>query len=161
MNNNAAKAAQTNGATMNTQTELNAQDWNKAGPKLLAGFTEVPVNPNHNRWTNVKDNQITNQATEAFSDLWVAQSTAKTNTKVNITSANNPNQTFPQTQSSPLAHKASKDHNKTQRTKAQRIPHMNWATTYLQNSLPFIHQVIQTQRLTAGFTWHHETGPIA
>ena len=146
---------------MNTQTEQKDQDWNNAGPKLLAGFTEVQVNHNHNKWTNVKDNQITNPATDEFSDLWVAQSTANTNTKVKITSANNQSHTLPLTQSNPLAPKASKDHNKTQRTNAQIIPHMNWATTYLQNSLPFIHQVIQTQRLTAGFTWHHETGPIA
>ena len=91
---------------MNTQTELNAQDWNKAGPKLLAGFTEVQVNHNHNKWTNVNDNQIINPATEAFSDLWVAQSTANTNTKVRITSANNQSHTLPLTQSSPLAPKA-------------------------------------------------------
>ena len=92
MNSRAAKAAQTNGATMNIHTVLKAQSWNNAGPKLLAGFTDVPVNPSHNRWTKVRDNQITNPATEAFSALWVAQSTAKTKTKVRIISANNPSQ---------------------------------------------------------------------
>ena len=91
MNSRAAKAAQISGATINTQTQPNAQSWNKAGPKLLAGFTEVQVNPNPNKWTRVKDNQITNPATEAFSDLLVAHSTAKTNTKVRITSASNHN----------------------------------------------------------------------
>jgi hypothetical protein len=49
LNSKAAKAAQINGATINTRTQPNAQSWNKAGPKLLAGFTDVPVNPNHNR----------------------------------------------------------------------------------------------------------------
>jgi len=97
LNNKAAKAAQINGATMNTQTEQKVQSWkaqlwNNAGPKLLAGFTEVPVSPSHNKWTKVRDNQITNPATGAFSDLLVAQSTAKTKTKVRIISANNPSQ---------------------------------------------------------------------
>jgi hypothetical protein len=49
LNSKAAKAAQIRGATINTQTQPNAQSWNKAGPKLLAGFTEVQVNPNPNK----------------------------------------------------------------------------------------------------------------
>lgn len=127
MNIRAAKAAQTNGATINTQTILNAQSWNNAGQKLLAGFTEVPVNPSHNKWTKVNDNQITNPATEAFSDLWVAQSTAKTKTKVRITSANNPNQAFPLTQFNQFAHRLSNHHNKTPKIKAHKIHQMNCA----------------------------------
>jgi hypothetical protein len=46
LNKHAAKAAQTNGATINTQTRPKAQSWNKAGPKLLAGFTDVQVSHN-------------------------------------------------------------------------------------------------------------------
>jgi hypothetical protein len=72
---------------------------------------------------------MTNQATDQFSDLLVAQSTAKTNTNVKTTSANKPNQTLPQTQSNPLAPKASKDQSKTQRTNAQRIHQINCAST--------------------------------
>jgi hypothetical protein len=54
LNNNAANAAQINGATMKIQTIPNDQShhtnpWNNAGPKLLAGFTEVQVNPSHNK----------------------------------------------------------------------------------------------------------------
>jgi hypothetical protein len=49
LNSKAAKAAQINGATMNTQTQPKAQSWNKAGPKLLAGFTDVQVNHKPNR----------------------------------------------------------------------------------------------------------------
>ncbi len=128
MNSKAAKAAQISGATMNTQTQPKAQSWNKAGPKLLAGFTDVPVNPNHNRWTRVKDNQMTNPATEAFSDLLVAQSTAKTKTKVRIISASNHSQILPLTQSNPFAHKLSNDDSNTQRIRAQRIHQMNCAT---------------------------------
>ena len=128
MNSKAAKAAQINGATMNTQTQPNAQSWNKAGPKLLAGFTDVPVNHSHNRWTRVKDNQITNPATDAFSDLLVAQSTAKTKTKVRIISANNPNRTLPLTQSSPFAHKLLNHHNKAASIRAHKIHQINCAT---------------------------------
>lgn len=146
---------------MNTQTELIAQSWNKAGPKLLAGFTEVHVSHSHNRWTSVNDNQITNPATDAFSDLFVAQSTAKTKTKVRITSASNPNQTFPLTQSNPFAHKLSNDDSNTQSIKAQRIHQMNCAIMYSQHSLAFIFHAKNTHKLTAGFTWHHEIGPIA
>ena len=127
MNKHAAKAAQTNGATINTQTHPKAQSWNKAGPKLLAGFTDVQVSHNPSKWTKVSDNQITNPATDAFSDLFVAHSTAKTKTKVRITSANIPSQTFPLTQSSPFAHKLSNDDSNTQRIRAQKIPHMNYA----------------------------------
>lgn len=127
MNRRAAKVAQTNGAMINTQTVLIAQSWNKAGQKLLAGFTEVHVNPSHNKWTRVRDNQITNQATEAFSDLLVAHSTAKTKTKVRITSANNHSQTFPLTQSNQFAHKLSNDENSTHRISAHKIHQMNWA----------------------------------
>ena len=112
---------------MNTQTDPKAQSWNKAGPKLLAGFTEVPVNPNHKRCTRVNDNQITSHATEEFSDLLVAQSTANTNTKVKITSANNPSQAFPPTPSNPFAHKLPNPHNKTPRIKAHKIHPINWA----------------------------------
>jgi hypothetical protein len=71
---------------------------------------------------------MTNPATEAFSDLFVAQSTAKTKTKVRIISANNPNRTLPLTQSNPFAHKLSNDDSNTQRIRAQRIPQMNCAT---------------------------------
>ena len=132
MNRRAAKAAQINGATMNTQTEQKVQSWkaqlwNKAGQKLLAGFTEVPVNHNHSKWTNVKDNQMTNPATEAFSDLCVAQSTAKTKTKVRIISANNHNQISPFTQSSQFAHSLLNDDSITQRIKAHKIHQMNCA----------------------------------
>jgi hypothetical protein len=49
LNNRAAKVAQISGATINTQTQPKAQSWNKAGPKLLAGFTEVQVNPKPNK----------------------------------------------------------------------------------------------------------------
>jgi hypothetical protein len=49
LNKQAANDAQINGAMINIQTKLKAQSWNNAGPKLLAGFTDVPVNPNHNR----------------------------------------------------------------------------------------------------------------
>ena len=128
MNSKAANAAQISGATMNTQTQPKVQSWNKAGPKLLAGFTDVQVSHKPNRWTKVNDNQITNPATDAFSDLFVAQSTAKTKTKVRIISANNPNRTLPLTQSNPFAHKLSNDDSNTQRIRAQRIPQMNCAT---------------------------------
>jgi len=114
---------------MNTQTELKAQSWNNAGQKLLAGFTEVQVNPNHNKWTKVNDSQITNHATELFSDLLVAPSTANTKTKVKITSANNPNQTFQFTQSNQFAHKLLNDDNNTQRIKAHKIHQINCAIT--------------------------------
>jgi hypothetical protein len=128
LNNRAANAAQINGATINIHTQLNAQSWNNAGPKLLAGFTEVPVNHSHRRWTKVNDNQITSPATDEFSDFWVAQSTAKTKTKVRIISANNHNQTFQLTQSNPFAHKLSKLPNNTPKINAHRIPQINWAT---------------------------------
>jgi len=90
----AARAAHTNGAMIKIHTDQNAHVWNNAGQKLLAGFTEVQVNHNHNKWTNVNDAQITIPATEEFSCLDVAQRTANTNTNVRIISANNPSQGF-------------------------------------------------------------------
>ncbi|MBR7037345.1 hypothetical protein IKI14_05910 [bacterium] len=59
--------------------------------------------------------------------MFVAHSTANTKTKVRITSANNPSQTFPLTQSNPFAHRLSNDDSNTQRIRAQRIPQMNCA----------------------------------
>jgi hypothetical protein len=58
----------------------------------------------------------------------VAHSTAKTNTKVKIISANNHNKTFPSTQSNPFAHKLSNHHNKTPKTNAHKIHQINCAT---------------------------------
>jgi hypothetical protein len=68
---------------------------------------------------------MTKPATEAFSDLFVAQSTAKTKTKVRITSANNHSQTFPLTQSNPFAHKLPNQENNTQRIRAHKIHPIN------------------------------------
>jgi hypothetical protein len=45
----AARAAHTNGAMIKIHTDQNAHVWNNAGQKLLAGFTEVQVNHNHNK----------------------------------------------------------------------------------------------------------------
>ena len=136
--------------------------WNRAGPKLLAGFTEVPVNHSHNRWTNVKARPITIHATDQFSLFDVAQSTANTKTNVNTISANNHSHILQFTQSNPFAHNAEKLHPKiTASNTAHMIHQTNWANTYCQNSFAFIHHVIHTHRLTAGFTWHPETGQIA
>ena len=82
--------------------------WNSAGPKLLAGFTEVQVNPSHSKWTKVKARPITIPATDPFSLFDVAQSTAVTNTNVNTISANNHNRIFQSTSFNPFAHKAEK-----------------------------------------------------
>ena len=127
MNRHAANVAQINGATMKIHTQLKAQSWNRAGPKLLAGFTDVHVSHSHNKWTRVNDNQITIHATDEFSDLLVAQSTAKTKTKVRITSANIHSQILPLTQSSPFAHRLLKEDNNTQRISAPKIQPMNCA----------------------------------
>ena len=136
--------------------------WNRAGPKLLAGFTDVPVSHSHNKWTNVKARPITIHATDQFSLFDVAQSTANTNTNVNTISANNHNKILQFTQSNPFAHSAEKLHpNIIASNTAQIIHPTNWAKTYCQNSFVFIHHVIQTHKLTAGFTWHPETGQIA
>jgi hypothetical protein len=70
---------------------------------------------------------MTNHATEEFSDLFVAQSTAKTKTKVRIISANNPNRTLPLTQSSPFAHKLPNHHNKAASIRAHKIHQINCA----------------------------------
>ena len=152
MNRQAANAAQINGATMKIHTQLKAQSWNNAGPKLLAGFTEVPVNHSHNRCTKVSDNQITNQATDESSDLFVAQSTAKTKTKVRIISANIHNQILPLTQSNPFAHRLLNDHSSTHRIRAHKIHQINCAIMYIQHSLNFIFPDKYTHKLTAGFT---------
>jgi hypothetical protein len=46
----AANAHPISGATMNIQTTfIAARPSNNAGPKLLAGFTDVPVSPSHNK----------------------------------------------------------------------------------------------------------------
>ena len=67
LNTNEAKAEPTNGATINTQTCFKAvPPKNKAGAKLLAGFTEVPVSGIPKICTNVSVKPITIPATEDF-----------------------------------------------------------------------------------------------
>lgn len=55
---------------MKIQTTLSAAiHSNKAGQKLLAGLTDVPVNHNHNKWTSTSDNQITIPAILLYSSF--------------------------------------------------------------------------------------------
>ena len=60
LNSVAAKAPPTNGDIINTQTCLRASPpRNSAGAKLLAGFTDVPVNGIPIKCTNTKVKPIT------------------------------------------------------------------------------------------------------
>ena len=79
---------------MNTQTcaigrLFPANSIISAGPKLLAGFTEVPVNGIPKICTSVRVSPITKPATAAFSILDVTPIIAMTNTNVRITSTRN------------------------------------------------------------------------
>ena len=68
---------------MNSQTCSKASPpCNKAGAKLRAGFTEVPVIPIPNKCTRVSVKPITIPATALFSFLAVVNST--TDTKINV-----------------------------------------------------------------------------
>ena len=124
-----------------------------AGPKLLAGFTDVPVNQSPRRWTSTKDNPITNPAILLYSFFDVTPSTENTNTNVRIISTITPSQIFPFTPSRPLLHSIVKSrHRNIHRKNAQSIPQRNCATRYRRKSFVFIHPVIHTPRLTAGLT---------
>ena len=125
----AARAHQANGATMKIQTTLSAAiHSNKAGQKLLAGLTDVPVNHNHNKWTSTSANQITIPAILLYSSFDVTQRIVYTKTKVRMISASNPIRIFQSTLSNPLAPRTEKSHHKRiHRIKAQIIPQINWA----------------------------------
>ena len=71
----AARAEPINGATINTQTWANASPpKNKAGAKLLAGFTDVPVKGMPIIWTKARVKPITIPATD---DLLSSEVTPK------------------------------------------------------------------------------------
>ena len=84
----AATAPPTSGATMNSHTWLSAvPPTTRAGPRLRAGLTEVPVIAMPMRWTTVRLKPMTMPAVAALAILLVAPSTAKTNRAVSMTSA--------------------------------------------------------------------------
>ena len=116
---------------MKIQTTLSAAiHSNKAGQKLLAGLTDVPVNQSPNRWTRTRANQITIPAIVLYSSFEVTQRIAYTNTKVRITSASNHVKILQFTQSNPLAPSTEKSrHKRIHRMKAPKIHQMNWAAT--------------------------------
>ncbi len=77
------------GAKINTQTCCNACPPRKrAGAKLCAGFTDVPVKGIPKMCTNARVKPITIPATAPFSAFLVTPSTVNTNTKVKIISTN-------------------------------------------------------------------------
>ncbi len=83
----AATAPPTSGATMNSHTWLRAvPPTMRAGPRLRAGLTDVPVIGIPMRWTTVRLKPMTMPAVAAFAVLLVAPSTAKTNRAVRMTS---------------------------------------------------------------------------
>ena len=62
---------------------------NNAGPKLLAGFTDVPVKWIPKMWIRVNDNPITNPAIVLFEIFEVTPRITNTNTNVKMISINN------------------------------------------------------------------------
>ena len=83
----AATAPPTSGATMNSHTWLRAvPPTMRAGPRLRAGFTDVPVIGIPMRWTTVRERPMTMPAVAAFAVLLVAPRTAKTKKAVRTTS---------------------------------------------------------------------------
>ena len=80
----------TRGARTNTHTFVMASPPTKsAGPKLLAGFTLVPVRGIPTRWTSTRASPITIPATLLFSVFDVTPSIAITKTNVKIISIRN------------------------------------------------------------------------
>ena len=72
---------------MNTHTfERASPPTNNAGPKLLAGFTDVPVKEIPRICTRVSERPITIPATALLLSFEVTPKTAITNTNVRITS---------------------------------------------------------------------------
>jgi hypothetical protein len=73
----------TSGATMNSHTWLSAvPPTMRAGPRLRAGFTDVPVIGIPMRWTTVRVSPITMAAVAAFPSLLVTPRMTKTNSAV-------------------------------------------------------------------------------
>lgn len=129
----AAIAAPIRGAAMNSQTcvigtEFPTNELIKAGPKLLAGFTDVPVSGIPKICTRVKVKPITRPAIELFSLFDVTPKTAITNTKVKMISTANACvmlifKALPAAK--PLAPKPEFASSKTIRTSAPAIPPRN------------------------------------
>ena len=83
----AAKIPPNSGATIKTQTFVRvAPPTNNAGPKLRAGFTEVPVNEMPNICTKVRDKPITIPETVLLLSFEVTPKIDITKTKVKIIS---------------------------------------------------------------------------
>ena len=131
LNVHAANAHQHSGATINIRTTFKlAKPSKRAGQKLLAGFTDVPVNHSQRRWTRTNANHITIPAILLYSSFEVTHRIVYTNTKVRMISASNQSKIFQSTLSNPLDQRTEKSrHNSTQRINAPKIPHMNWAST--------------------------------
>ena len=77
----------TSGATMNSQTWLRASPPTmRAGPRLRAGLTEVPVMAMPIRWTITRVKPMTSPAVVALAVLAVTPRITNTNKAVKMTS---------------------------------------------------------------------------
>ena len=86
----AATIAPTSGATMNSHTWLSAvPPTTSAGPRLRAGFTEVPVSGMPMRCTITSAKPMATPAAPWIAALWVANRTTITKMAVRTTSIRN------------------------------------------------------------------------
>ncbi len=86
----AARIPPTSGATMKSQTWLSAvPPTTSAGPRLRAGFTEVPVSGIPMRWTITRAKPMATPAAPWMAALCVANSTTETKIVVSTTSIRN------------------------------------------------------------------------
>lgn len=140
-----------------------------AGPRLRAGFTDVPVSGMPTRWTTASAMPMGRPSKPTTATRWVTASTTKTKRNVRITSVTKaPKMLMPTADRYPypLVPKCPcvlRPGTCLAMRKSSAEPTMapaNWATQYSTAWRP-IRPASSMPRVTAGLMWEPEIGPIA
>ncbi len=156
---------------------MNSHSWEsasppakRAGPRLRAGLTEVPVSGMPTRWITARAMPIGRPSKPTTATLCVTASTTKTSRNVRITSARKapprlmctaeraPQPLLPNVSSvlSPGTVWASQ-----YSSPAPTMPPTSCAIQYSMAVRPVMRRASSMPRVTAGLTWAPETGPSA